>query len=315
MQSLTPAVSSPHNSRFGRVSIIGMPNAGKSSLLNRLINQPVSAVSSKVNTTRQQTVGCLSAAHVQLELVDTPGILPLSLFDAQRDRKQHSLHWEAWAAVYESDVIVLMVDPTKPSQRKNLLIAEQLATLKKGAEGVDKVVLVLSKCDLFWPHTQLQELAALLNAKCAFDVTLLVSAKQRRRVDKLKGYLLAHIGADAAVNARAAQRYSRRWRFEGHAKSAMTRQQQVLECVRAKLFQRTHQEVPYSVELAMQRFEEEPAELEGKLLAEVLVHVKTRSHQNLLNGSAGEHIRRWAARDLTQRFGKEVLLKLRAALT
>ena len=79
------------------------------------------------------------------------------------------------------------------------------------------MVLVINKCDLFWPHTELHELAATLNAKCPFDVTLIVSAKLWRRVDKLKGYLLSRIGS--TVSAKAAERYSRKWRFEGHRKS------------------------------------------------------------------------------------------------
>ena len=262
-------------------------------------------------------MGCLTVDHIQMEFIDTPGILPLSLFDPQRDAKQHKLHYEAWSSVYRSDIIILMVDPTKKSQHKNVLIAEQLATLKEkhpkypndGGVNIDKLVLVINKCDLFWPQTKLQDLATMLNGKCPFDVTLIVSAKLWRQIDKLKGYLLSHIGS--AVSRKAMERYSRRWKFESHLKSEMSIEEEVLECVRAKIYQRAHQEVPYNVSLRMNHLVDEP---EGKLKVDVVINVKTRSHQNLLNGAAGQHIKQWAARDLAKRFGKEVVLKLRASL-
>lgn len=128
------------------------------------------------------------------------------------------------------------------------------------------------------------------------------------RREMFKGYLLSHIGS--TVSAKAAERYSRRWRFEGHVKSEMTMEEEVLECVRAKIYQRAHQEVPYNVELRMERLEEGPE----RMAVDVVIEVKTRSHQNLLNGSAGQHIKQWAARDLAKRFGKEVALKMRATL-
>eukprot|EP01083_Nonionella_stella_P153599 493804_1 len=277
-----------------------MPNAGKSSILNRIINHPVSAISSKVNTTRQQTVGCVTTHNIQMELVDTPGILPLSLFHPQRDAKQHTLHYEAWESVYKSDIIIMIIDPTKTSQHKNILICEQLNTLKR--KNIDKFVLVINKCDLFWPHTKLHELAALFNSKCKFDVTLIVSAKKRRRIDKLKGYLLSHIGSE--VNQKSIDRYGKKWKFESHLKTSMSVEEQILECIRGKIYQRTHQEVPYKVELEMKHC----VEKNDKMLADVVLRVKTRSHQNLLNGSAGHYIKRWAAKDLTKLFGKEVVI-------
>ena len=309
---LAPIVNCPHNSRFARVSIIGMPNVGKSSLLNRIINHPVSAVSSKVNTTREQTVGCLTKDNIQIEFIDTPGILPLSLFHPQRDAKQHNLHYEAWTSVYKSDIIIMMVDPTNRSQSKNILIAEQLATLKNPENDgvdIDKLVLVINKCDLFWPHTKLYDLAKSLNDKCKFDITLIISAKHWRRIDKLKGYLLTHIGS--MVNQKSTERYSRKWKFDSYMKTTMSRDDEILECIRAKIYQRTHQEVPYKVELEMER---DVVEEDGKMFVDVVMNVKSRSHQNMLNGSAGQHIKRWAARDLTTRFGKDVIVKLRARM-
>ena len=311
---LQHTVHCPEVSRFGKVSIIGMPNAGKSSLLNRIINHPLSAISSKVNTTRQQTIGCLTHSNIQIEFIDTPGILPLSLFHPQRDKKQHTLHYEAWSAVYKSDIIIMIIDPTKKSQNKNILIAQQLATLRNKTQSNsdnDKLILVINKCDLFWPHTKLHELAEALNNECRFDLTLIVSAKHKRRIDKLKGYLLSHIGSE--VNQKSKERYCRKWKFESFVKSDMSQSEEILECIRGKIYQRTHQEVPYNVELEMENISDDGEN--GKMYVDVVINVKKRSHQNLLNGSAKGYIKRWAARDLTKRYGKEVVLNIKVAMT
>jgi len=202
--------------------------------------------------------------------------------------------------------------PQKKSQHKNILIAEQMATLRdknKSNANIDKLILVINKCDLFWPHTKLHELAELLNDKCPFDITLIISAKRWRRIDKLKGYLLSHIGS--TVNQKSIDRYSRKWRFDSFIKTTMSQNDEILECIRAKIYQRTHQEVPYNVELEIQNVIDEP---NGKMFVEVVINVNTRSHQNLLNGSAGQYIKRWAARDLTKRFGKEVVLNIRTRI-
>ncbi|ETO12284.1 hypothetical protein RFI_25092 [Reticulomyxa filosa] len=302
-------MKSPENARFARVVVLGTPNVGKSLLVNKILNHPVSAVSHKVNTTRHQTYGCLTINNMQLEFVDTPGVLPLSEQNAdlnsnakQRVRKyQEELQQEGWNAIYdECDVLLFVIDGNRKLQWQDLLIAKQIHILDKMLADNNKSIhkiLVINKCDLVYPHDSLRKLASQFHDVCTFDCTFILSSKLNRRLPKLKGYLLSLL-ANPHSN-----KYARPWKYDSHLRTPITREHQILEIIREKIFHRIHQELAYLIELRLDRLVD--AE-DGSLQLFVTMTVPAHKHLSvLLSGRIMAHLCSWSERDLERTFGKK----------
>ena len=134
-----------NNMKFCFVAILGAPNAGKSTLVNRLIGSKVSIVSPKVQTTRSRIRGILVEENTQLVLVDTPGIFAAS------QRFERAMVASAWTESDEADQRLLLIDAQKGLDKNTRAIISRLQSEKK------KVVLVLNKIDLL-PKSKLLHL-------------------------------------------------------------------------------------------------------------------------------------------------------------
>jgi GTPase len=122
--------------RCGFVALVGAPNAGKSTLINKLVGAKVAIVSPKVQTTRSRTLGLAIAGAAQIVFVDTPGIF------TPKKRLERSMVKAAWAGAHDADVVVLLVDVERGIDRDTRQIIEGLKTAGRTA------VLALNKIDL-----------------------------------------------------------------------------------------------------------------------------------------------------------------------
>src|SRR5215472_9609453 len=149
--------------RCGYVALIGAPNAGKSTLLNRLVGQKLAIVTPKVQTTRSRLLGIASEGDAQLIFVDTPGI-----FEPRR-RLERAMVAAAWAGVGDADVTVLLVDAARGVDDGARRIVDRLKELRRPA------ILALNKIDLV-RRENLLLLADQLSKDAKFEQVFMISA-------------------------------------------------------------------------------------------------------------------------------------------
>ena len=173
---ITPMAGSDGR-RCGFIAVIGAPNAGKSTLLNRMVGAKVSIVSHKVQTTRAPVRGIAIEGSSQLVFIDTPGI-----FDP-RKRLDRAMVDAAWSGVGDADLVALIVDAQKGIDEEVDKILTRLATFSA------PMLLILNKVDRVTDKARLLGLAAAINERVAFKDTFMISAEDGSGVADLKAHL------------------------------------------------------------------------------------------------------------------------------
>jgi GTPase len=272
--------------RSGYASLIGRPNAGKSTLLNRIIGTKVAIVSDKPQTTRNRILAVKNYEDGQIVFVDTPGI----------HRPLHRLNVRMVDAAVETlrevDVVALVFDAsTKPGHGD-----EFVSNLLKGLKT--PVVLVLNKIDLV-AKARLLPLIEQVQRWREFAAIVPVSAATGDGVDRLERVLLEQLPEGEP----------------GFPEDYLTDQPEralVAETVREKVLQHTHAELPFSTAVVVDEFDEE--ERERILRLYCTIYVETESQKPIVIGRAGEMIKRIgteARHDLERFFDTKVFLDLR----
>ena len=272
--------------KTGYASFIGRPNAGKSTLLNRIIGTKVAIVSDKPQTTRNRILAVKNYDNGQMVFVDTPGI----------HRPLHRLNVRMVDAAVETlrevDVVALVFDAsTKPGHGD-----EYVSNLLKGLRT--PVVLVLNKIDLV-AKVKLLPLMEQVQRWHEFAAIVPISAATGDGVEKLESVLL-----DLMPEGEA-----------GFPDDYLTDQPEralVAETVREKVLQNTRAELPFSTAVVVDEFDEE--ERERILRLYCTIFVETESQKPIIIGRAGEMIKRIgteARLDLEKFFGTKVFLDLR----
>jgi GTPase len=272
--------------KSGYASLIGRPNAGKSTLLNRIIGEKVAIVSDKPQTTRNRILAVKTYEDGQVAFVDTPGIhrplhrLNVRMVDAAVD------------TLREVDVVVLVFDAsTRPGQGDEY-VSNLLKDMKTPA------VLVLNKIDLV-AKSRLLPLMEQVQRWHNFAAIVPVSAATGDGVDQLERVLLEQMPEGEP----------------GFPTDYLTDQPEralVAETVREKVLQHTHAELPFSTAVVVDEFDE--AERERLLRLYCTIFVETESQKPIVIGRAGEMIKRIgteARHDLEKFFGTKVFLDLR----
>jgi GTPase len=272
--------------KSGYASLIGRPNAGKSTLLNRIIGEKVAIVSDKPQTTRNRILAVKTYAGGQIAFVDTPGIhrplhrLNVRMVDAAVD------------TLREVDVVVLVFDAaTKPGQGD-----EYVSNLLKDVKT--PAVLVLNKIDLV-AKSRLLPLMEQVQRWHDFAAIVPVSAATGDGVEHLERMLLDQMPEGEP----------------GFPTDYLTDQPEralVAETVREKVLQHTHAELPFSTAVVVDEFDE--AERDRLLRLYCTIFVETESQKPIVIGRAGEMIKRIgteARHDLEKFFGTKVFLDLR----
>ncbi len=274
------------DTRCGFVTVLGAPNAGKSSLVNALVGTKVSIVSPKVQTTRTRVTGILAIDGDQIIFVDTPGIFK----SAKRPLEQSMLD-RAWQEANDGDRLMLVVDaaPRQLSEDVEHII-ERLAQ-----EG-RKASLVLNKVDLVSPD-KLLPLAERMNETGLFDHIFMVSAKTGSGLAELE----AHLRDGLATGP---------WLFPEDEVTDLPNRLLAAEITREKLFLRLHQELPYNLTVETEDWK---VGKDGSIRVEQVVYVSRDNHKGIVLGKGGTAIKQVGAaarRELQDLFARPVHLFL-----
>lgn len=249
-------------SRCGFVAVVGEPNAGKSTLVNRLAGAKLSIVTPKAQTTRSRVLGIMMRGDSQVLLVDTPGIF------TPRRRLDRAMVAAAWTGVRDADVTLLLVDARPGATEAVRKIAEALAAQQR------RSWLVLNKIDLV-PATKLLPLTSALSALAPFEQTFMVSAATGDGVERL---------ADALASAVPEGPHL----YPDDDLTDLPDRLLAAEIVREQIFLQTHEEVPYGATVETENWQERP---DGSVRIEATIYVSRPGHKAILIGEGGRRIK------------------------
>lgn len=273
--------------RCGFVAILGAPNVGKSTLLNRLVGTKVSIVTPKVQTTRRRVLGITVTGRAQLVFVDTPGI-----FAPRPNRRlEKAMVKAAWQGALDADRLVLVVDARKGIDRDTRIVLEGLG--KRG----QRAVLAINKLDLVKPPVMLP-LIKDLDDTGLFDRVFVISALDGDGCDDLLAHLLDNLPEGP-------------WLFPEDQLSDLSQRAMAAEITREKLFLELHQELPYSLTVESEGWTE--AEDGSEVRIDQVIYVERDSQKGIVLGKGGRQIKavgQAARRELEQILGKRVHLFL-----
>jgi len=247
----------------GFIALIGEPNAGKSTLLNRMVGAKVSIVTHKVQTTRARIRGICMEGAAQLVFVDTPG-----LFKPRR-RLDRAMVAAAWGGAMDADIVVLLVEAHRGISSGVQSILDQLKEL-----GDRRVILAINKIDRV-KSDALLALTRQLNAAFAFEKTFMISAERGHGVPDLRAWL----GQELPEGP---------WLYPEDQIADLPLRMIAAEMTREKLTLRLHQELPYQLTVETESWEERP---DGSVRVDQVIYVVRDGHKGILLGNKGETIK------------------------
>ncbi len=253
--------------RAGHVAVVGAPNAGKSTLVNRLVGQKISIVTPKVQTTRARVTAIAVWGPSQVVFVDTPGI-----FRQAKKRLERAMVQAAWGGAEDADLVLLMVD----AKRRRVADTDAIiAGLKRTGA---RAILVLNKIDTV-PRAGLLELAAEYDGEGVFERIFMISA--------LNGDGVADLGTHLAAAMPEGP-----WLYPEDQLAVMPERLLAAEIMRERLFLELRQELPYSLTVeteAWRNFRD------GSVRIEQVVYVARDGHKGIILGKRGETAKRIGA--------------------
>jgi GTPase len=270
--------------RCGFVAVVGSPNVGKSTLVNRIVGAKVAIVSPKVQTTRSRILGIVIEGETQVVLVDTPGIF------APRRRLDRAMVAAAWGGATDADEILLLVDAGRGVDSNTLRIVEQLGSWRR------KAVLVINKIDLVDKPALLMLAAELAKAQIFLE-TFMICAETGDGVGDLLPYLAARLPQGP-------------WLYPGDQISDVPHRLFAAEITREKLYLQLQQELPYSCAVATEKWTDHD---DGSVRIDQVIYVERTGHKGIVVGKGGSRIKRIgeAARtELERHFERRVHLFL-----
>ena len=251
-----------NNQHFAFVAVLGAPNAGKSTLVNRLVGAKISIVSPKVQTTRSRIRGIFVEDDTQLILVDTPGI-----FKPGR-RLDRAMVASAWTEAEDCDLRMLLVDAVKGIDKNTQSI---IANLKNNKQ---RCILVINKIDLI-TKDKLLPLIASLNKADIFTETFLISAETGENVEELKKHLISKAPKGM-------------WMYPDDQLTDLPNRLFAAEITREKLFMALQQELPYSVAVQTTAFKEQ----KNGIRIEQTIYVEREGQKSIVLGKNGQMIKK-----------------------
>lgn len=252
--------------KCGYVALVGLPNVGKSTLVNQFVGAKVSIVSHKVQTTRRRILGIQVQEESQLIFVDTPGIF------SPRKGLDRAMVSSAWSAVGEADVVLVLVDVRKPDQQAQKALLDRILKMKK------PTYLVLNKIDQVDKKTLLA-LAQDLTQGRALDKTFMISALKGQGVNDLLTDLARVMPEEP-------------WRFPEDQLTDLPLRLMAAERTREKVFEFLHQELPYAIAVETETWEEFE---NGAVKIGQVIHVQKPAQKAIVLGKKGSAIKRISA--------------------
>ena len=270
--------------RVGFVAIVGAPNVGKSTLLNRLVGSKVSIVSPKVQTTRTRVLGICIEGPAQIIFIDTPGIFQ------PRRRLDRAMVAAAWSGTAAADDVLQLVDASRGLDRNTAAIVKKLKRAKR------KVILAINKVDLV-NKPNLLALAAELNETGAFTDTFMISAETGDGVADLMAFLAGRVAAGP-------------WLFPEDQISDMPGRLTAAEITREQLYLQLHEELPYAAAVETESWKDQD---DGSLRIGQVVYVERGSQKAIVLGKKGSRVKsigEAARKELEEIFERRVHLFL-----
>ena len=278
---LSEEPATPH--RAGFVNIVGNPNVGKSTLMNDLVGERISIITSKAQTTRHRIMGIVNTPEYQIVFSDTPGVLK------PKYKLQESMLGFSEGALTDADILLYVTDVVEdPEKNKDFL--------DRVAKEDVPVLLVINKIDLLKNDTELQELVDKWHARLPKAEIFPTSATEKFNVENLKKRIVELLpvsppffGKDALTDKPA--------RFF------------VTEIIREKLLLNYDKEIPYSSEVVVEKFEEK----EGSIHIMSVIYVERDTQKGIIIGKGGDKIKKVgieARQDIERFFGKRVYLEI-----
>ncbi|AHC73966.1 GTP-binding protein Era [Candidatus Endolissoclinum faulkneri L5] len=252
----------PSKSHCGLIALLGPPNAGKSTLINRIVNSKVSIVSHKAQTTRTRVCGIVSEGQTQIILFDTPGI-----FRPKRLADQPIIE-VAWRGAKDADLLVLVVDAHLGFDENTMQIIHGLNKINRNT------VLALNKVDNI-KREKLLPLAAQLNEVFKFEKIFMISALTGSGCKDLKIYLSTRIPSGP-------------WLYTENELSNIPMRLMAAEITREKIFLHLHKELPYSIIVKTDRWTERD---DGSIKIDQVLYVKRNNHKKITLGKGGKNIK------------------------
>lgn len=255
----------PPGHRSGFVTVIGRPNVGKSTLMNRLLGHKVAIVSPKPQTTRTRIRGILTRPDAQIIFVDTPGL----------HKPFHKLGEvmvaTAAAAIPDSDVVLFVVDVSVMPTEEDRMIAQMIRQLTS-----NPVTLALNKMDLLPPEKVKPHTEAYWALVPDYAGWMMTIATRAVNLDKLLDIIIAHLPEGP--------RY-----YPGDLITDQTEREIAAELVREQVLRFTHEEVPHSVAVVVEEYKER--ETGGAYIA-ATIYVERESQKGIMIGAGGQMLRR-----------------------
>jgi GTP-binding protein Era len=272
--------------RAGFIALIGEPNAGKSTLLNRMVGAKVSIVTHKVQTTRARIRGVAIEGDAQLVFIDTPGLF------RPRRRLDRAMVAAAWGGAADADIVVLLVEAHRGITDGVTRILEELESSIK----TKTVALAINKIDRV-PSDVLLGLTKDLNDRYPFVETFMISAEKGHGVQDLREWLAGTLPEGP-------------WLYPEDQIADLPMRMIAAEITREKLTLRLHQELPYQLTVETESWEERK---DGSARIDQIIYVSRDGHKGILLGKKGETIKgvsQSARAELEEFLGRRVHLFL-----
>ena len=256
------AGAASEQTRCGYVALIGAPNSGKSTLLNRLVGQKLAIVTPKAQTTRTRLLGIAIEGATQLIYVDTPGIF------APRRRLDRAMVAAAWSGAADADEILFLVDASRNRDEDTDRI---LASLRERGR---QSILALNKIDLI-RRDLLLGLADALSRQGHFDPIFMISGLKGDGVDDVKRHLAASLPQGP-------------WLFPEDQLSSAPERLIAAEATREQVFLQLHDEIPYTSTVETERWQAKP---DGSVRIEQVIYVQRQGQRAIVLGEGGRRIK------------------------
>jgi len=270
----------PHKSGF--VNIIGNPNVGKSTLMNNLVGERISIITSKSQTTRHRIKGIVNGDDFQIVYSDTPGVLKPNY------KLQESMMKFSTSALVDADIIIYVTDVVETIDKNEDF-------LKKVQNSTVPVLLIINKIDLT-DQAKLTKLFDIWKEKIPQAEIFPMSAKENFNVENLFNRILELLPEAPPY-------------FAKDEVTDLPSKFFVTEIIREKVLMNYDKEVPYSVEIEVEEYKDEPKLL--RIMA--VIHVERTSQKGIIIGHKGGALKKVgteARMDIEAFFGKKVFLQL-----
>jgi len=248
--------------RCGFVALVGAPNAGKSTLINRMTGTKLSIVSPKAQTTRFRVLGILMRQTTQILLVDTPGIFK------PRRKLDRAMVAAAWTGSQDADISLLLIDAKAGIREEAQAVIDTLAKQKR------RVWLVLNKTDLVSAQ-QLLPLTKSITEQLTVEHVFMLSARSGDGVDDLLDHLARELPEGPYL-------------YPEDDLTDLPDRLLAAELVREQIFMQTHEEIPYQATVETESFKERP---DGSVRIDATIYVSRPGHKAILIGEGGRKIR------------------------